>query len=770
MPRTDVHAAPKVLRAKTGLCVTVKTLSAQFINMKFRQLSTVMALLAVALLPLRALALEWKPLEPGANDSTTAILTARMLERAHYSQMAFNDEVSSKFLDHYIDRLDPQHIFFYQTDVEEFDKWRTKLDEMTVNSGDTSPAYTIFNRFIERLRLQHTYVKGLLETETFEFTADERFLLNRKEALRPKDLKEAKQLWRDRVRFEYLTEKLNKKKHEEIVKSISKRYERIFKAMEAFDAEQVLGEYLTILGTIYDPHSDYMTKSELDNFSIGMRLSLVGIGAQLTTDDGYCKIMELVPGGPAARSKKLKPNDRIVAVAQGAEEPLDVIEMPLNKIVEKIRGTKGTEVRLTVIPADAADTSVRNIVSLIREEIKLEDQEAKAQIIDIPGENGKITRLGYIDLPSFYADFNLDDKKPEGERKSTTRDVTKLLTKLKAEGVTGLILDLRRNGGGSLEESIKLTGLFIRQGPVVQVKDPSGEVTVDKDTDPKVEFDGPMVVLTSRFSASASEILAGALQDYGRALVVGDSSTHGKGTVQTLIELSRYLRNADFNPGAVKVTIRKFYRPSGASTQRRGVVPDIVLPSVNNHAEVGEGSLENALPWDTIEAAEFRPVNRIAPYIDDLKQKSSRRVESSKDYVYVKEDIERFDKMRADKTVSMNEAQRLQEKEDLKKVEETRKKERKDRKTPQFTTYKISLKQAALPGLPEPFDPVKAKEEKPERATLDGEKPEDEEPGTEAPDVTLVEAENILIDLMKLISARTALANNQPETPVVPVK
>jgi carboxyl-terminal processing protease len=760
----------KVLRAKGNACVTVTALSAQLIIMKFRKLSAVMALLAVALLPLRSLALEWKPLEPGANDATTAILTARMLERAHYSQLAFNDEVSSKFLDHYLDRLDPQHIYFFQSDVEEFNKWRTKLDEMTVNSGDTSPAYIIFNRFIEHLRLQNTFVNTLLETEKFEFKTDERFLLNRKEAARPKDLKEAKLLWRDRVRFEYLTEKLNKKTPEEIVKSITKRYDRIFKAMEAFDSEQVLGEYLTVLGTIYDPHSDYMTKSELDNFSIGMRLSLVGIGAQLTSDDGYCKIMELVPGGPAARSKKLKPNDRIVAVAQGEEEPLDVIEMPLNKIVEKIRGTKGTEVRLTIIPADAADNSVRNIVSLIREEIKLEDQEAKAQIIEVPAENGKASRLGYIDLPSFYADFNLDDKKPEGERKSTTRDVTRLLTKLKAEGITGLILDLRKNGGGSLEEAIKLTGLFIRQGPVVQVKDPSGEVTVDKDTDPGVEFDGPMIVLTSRFSASASEILAGALQDYGRALIVGDSSTHGKGTVQTLIELSKYLRNADFNPGAVKVTIRKFYRPSGASTQLRGVVPDIVLPSVNNHAEVGEVSLDNALPWDTIDAADYRPVNRIAAFLDDLKLKSAKRVESSKDFAYVKEDIDRFDKMRKDKSVSLNEELRLKEKADLKKIEDARKQERKDRHTPPLTTYKLSLKQAALPGLPDAYDP--AKEEKPKRANL-GEvvaKDEDAEDAVEPPDVTLNEAENILLDFVKLINARNALANNQPETSVVPTK
>lgn len=803
MDNDNASLRPKVLRAKASGCARFALLSA-ITNMKFRQLSVAtLAFLALALLPLRSLAVtEWKPLQPGPNDATTAILTARMLERAHYSQQPFNNEISSKFLDHYLNALDPQHIFFLKSDVEEFEQWRNKLDEMTVNSGDTSPGYQIFNRFFERLRQQHTYVVNLLATEKFEFNADERYLLNRKDAPRPADLKEAKQLWRDRVRFEYLTEKLSSKpatdakaksdkpekeglkkgnteeksaakgkSHEDIVKGITKRYDRILKTMEAFDADQVLQIYLSALTSVYDPHSDYLGKSELDNFSINMRLSLFGIGAQLTTEDGYCKIMELVPGGPASRSKKLKPNDKIIAVAQGSEEAVDVIDMPLNKIVEKIRGQKGTEVRLTVIPADSADSSNRKIVSLVREEIKLEESEAKAQIIDVPLENGKTNRIGMIDLPSFYADFDTDSNKPESERKSTTRDVNKLLTKLKKENINGLILDLRRNGGGSLEEAIKLTGLFIKQGPVVQVKDPSGEVTVDKDTDPSIAYDGPMIVLTSRFSASASEILAGALQDYGRALIVGDSSTHGKGTVQTMLTLSRYLRNADFDPGAIKVTIRKFYRPSGASTQRKGVEPDIVLPSVNNHAEVGEVSLEYALPWDTIAPAEFRPVNRIAAYLDDLRQASTKRVEASKDFSYIREDIQRFDKLRADKTVSLNEEVRLKEKDDLKKIEEARKKERKDRHNPTPIAYKITLKNSEQAGLPAPYDAVKEREEKRRAAGLepDLDKTEEIDLPVENVDVTLNETENILLDLIRLSKPR-ALATNEGEKAATPAK
>jgi carboxyl-terminal processing protease len=436
-----------------------------------------------------------------------------------------------------------------------------------------------------------------------------------------------------------------------------------------------------------------------------MKLSLFGIGALLRSEDGYCKIQELKPG-PAMDSKKLKPNDRIIAVAQGDGEPVDVVDMKLSKVVELIRGPKDTEVRLTVIPADAADASVRKVVALVRKEIKLEDQEAKAKIIEVPSAEGKPMRLGLIDLPSFYSSFELEGRKSAGPPKSTTTDVAKLIRKLSQEHTDGLILDLRRNGGGSLEEAISLTGLFIKDGPVVQIKGSDGQVFVDKDPDPTIFYEGPLIVLTSRFSASASEILAGALQDYGRALIVGDSSTHGKGTVQSLLQLAPYMRQkgltAANNPGAVKITIRKFYRASGSSTQLKGVIPDLILPSVNNHAEVGESSLENPLPWDTIPTAVYEKMNKVEPYLAELKRRSDSRTTVDRDWAYVKDEIERYKKVIAEKSVSMNIAERLKEKKENDDRVKARKKELASRPEPNEKVYEITLKLADEPGLPAP--------------------------------------------------------------------
>ena len=378
-------------------------------------------------------------------------------------------------------------------------------------------------------------------------------LLNRKTALHPKDMAEARQVWRDRVRSEYLQEKLNKESPEELgrlmlsrhtpvayaltwhdfqsdtAKVIARRYNRPLRNWKEWESDKVLETYLTALAHVYDPHSDYYDKADMENFTISMSLQLFGVGAELTTDDdGYCKINKLTPRVQPSRAKKLKANDRIVAVAQGDHEAVDVVDMPLNKVVDLIRGPKGTEVRLTVIPANAVDTSTRTTVSLVRDKIRLEDQRAKADLIELPGSDGQNLRLGIIDLSSFYSSGSLSGDTNKAEATSTTQDVNKLLTKLKQEHVNGVILDLRRNGGGSLEEAINLTGLFIKQGPVVQIKEPGphGEIRVESATDPAVQYDGPLIVLTSRFSASASEILAGALQDYGRALLVGDASTY----------------------------------------------------------------------------------------------------------------------------------------------------------------------------------------------------------------------------------------------------
>ena len=610
------------------------------------------------------------PISPGPIDGPIALVTAKMLEHFQYLRQPFNEAVSSKFLDRYIEIFDPQHVHFLQSDLADFEVYRTNLNHLTLpergTAPDTRPACVIFNRFVERLQQRVAYADELLKNEKFTFDTDERVVFNRKDLPFPKDLDEAKTLWKERLRAEYLQEKLGKpdaKKSstaaaehgadpefvpdsaadsavgapetagpkkteaEQIVETLSHRYHRNLHTFIDWDDDDVLQFYLTALAHVYDPHSDYFNRSQLDSFAIGMNLSLFGIGAELMSEDGYCTIHHLIPGGPAAKSKKIKENDKIISVAQSNQPPVDVVDMSLSKAVQLIRGPKGTEVRLKIIPAGADSTPIT--LTLVRDEIKLEDQEAKAKLIEMPSSSGGTLRLGVIDLPSFYASFDPSNTRGKSEPRSTTEDVRKLLSKLKKENVSGVILDLRRNGGGSLEEAINLTGLFIKDGPVVQVKAYDGNVEEDDDRDPSIFYDGPLIVLTSRFSASASEILAGALQDYGRALIVGDSSTHGKGTVQSVQPLREALvrmgvRGLTNDPGALKLTIKKFYRASGASTQLKGVVPDIILPSILSESkDIGEAALENPLPWDTIRSAKFDKVNMVEPYLSELRKRSS---------------------------------------------------------------------------------------------------------------------------------------------------
>ena len=766
---------------------------------------------------------------PGPDDANIAKVTARILERSHYLRQNFTDEVSARLFDRYFEALDNLRLFFLQSDLDEFEQYRTKMDDLILKEGNVGPARAIFTRFLDRLHQQYDYVTNLLETEKFTFDADEKYLVIRKKEPRPKDMEDAKRIWRDRLRYEYLqeklgigrpeeigrlvgekleqkkpkqvlsaieekmskekaqevdklvqekygkesnekivkavAEKLERENSDEIVKILHRRYTRMVRALHEYDNDDVLQLYLTSLARVYDPHSDYMGKAELENFSIGMKLSLFGIGALLRSEDGFCKIQSLTPNGPAERSKKLKPNDKIIAVAQGEGTPVDVVDMKLNKVVELIRGPKNTEVRLTVVPADAPDPSARKVITLVRDEIKLEDQEAKAKLIELPGTGaGRTMRVGVIDLPSFYSTFELEGRKGENEPKSTTVDVARLIRKLSQEKADGIILDLRRNGGGSLEEAIRLSGLFIKEGPIVQVKGPEGDPIIEKDPDPSVFYEGPLVVLTSRFSASASEILAGALQDYGRALVVGDSSTHGKGTVQSLLQLAPLMRGhlalvSSNNPGALKITIRKFYRASGASTQLKGVTPDIVLPSIYNHDEVGEAALENPLPWDTIAPASYEKLNWIAPVLPELRRRSDSRVNLDRDFAFLKEEIERFKGKQAEKSVSLNEAQRLKEKIEADERSKARKKELAARPEPSWKVYEITLKNAEQPGLPAPMSKTNglktasaatnAANAVAQNDPEDGEENAVEERAT-AVDMTLEEAKRILVDLVNL--------------------
>jgi len=752
---------------------------------------------------------------PGPADGRIAFVTATLLQQTHFSKQAFDAGVSSKFLDHYLEALDPQHVHFLQSDIAEFERYRTKLGEMTLNqrrAADTRPAYEIFERFIQRFQQRVAYVDDLLKNEKFTFDTDEKITVNRKDQPYAKDLNEAKQLWKQRLRFEYLQEKLGKhdaKKKaakkgagkddankteakpkteaEEIVDTLTHTYHRSLRNFTGWNNEDVLQVYLDTLAHVYDPHSDYMGPSHLDSFSISMNLSLTGIGAELISPDGYCTINRILDGGPAARSKKLKEKDRIVAVAQGDKPPVDVVDMNLNKVVQMIRGPKGTEVRLTIVPAGAA-LSATNTITLVRDEIKLEDQAAKAKVIDVPIGNGETNRLGIINLPSFYGSVDLGAARhmelaAEGVHggKSTTADVARLLKKLKAEHVNGVILDLRANGGGFLEEAVNLTGLFIKEGPIVQVRDWKGDLQEEDDHDPSVLYDGPLIVLTSRFSASASEILAGALQDYGRALIVGDSSTHGKGTVQSVNELRNFMTPPGAPPtndyGAVKLTIKKFYRASGVTTQLKGVVPDIILPSVASESkDIGESALENPMPPDTIHPAKYDKLNMVDPYLPDLRKQSAQRIATEKDFAYLREDIELFKKQQNDKTLSLNEKQRLQEKEEAEAREKAREKERRARKPAAEVVYDLALKQVDKPGLPAPVQKTNSLSNVdinsptvPTNAAaiaaaagVDEDRDADEDKDkVPAPDVSLVEAEHILVDYLSALKQGLLTANHQ---------
>jgi len=750
---------------------------------------------------------------PGTNDWRIAQATAHMLEKYHYLHLKLDPALSGKFFTMYVNTLDPQHIHFLQSDLDEFEKYRTTLGDMTFKKHDASAAYVIFGRFLQRLEERTDYAKELLGAGSFSFDDEEQMSLSRKTAAFPKDMEEARQLWRQRLRFEYLQEKLIKEgrkalaqlminQHDpfalaltgtemngDIVKVLTARYNRVLRNFRNWEEEdeKILEIYLTSLAHVYDPHSDYFNKADLENFAISMSLSLFGVGAQLSTDDdGYCKIVALTPNGPAIKSKEVKPNDRIVAVAQGTNEPVDVVNMPLTKVVEKIRGEKGTEVRLTLLPA--ADSSARKVVKLIRDEIKLEDQEATSKLIELPGPDGQPLRLGVIDLPSFYASFQLMGSKGRGEIKSTTVDVTRLLNKLKRENVSGVILDLRHNGGGALEESVNLTGLFIKQGPVVEVAAADGSHETREDMDPSIVYDGPLIVLTSRFSASASEIVAGALQDYGRAVVVGGLSTHGKGTVQSMSQLAPYMYfnehfyTTDANSlGALKYTTNKFYRVSGQSTQMKGVESDIVLPSTYDFMELGEASLENAMPWDTNYPAEYDKLNRVQPYLGELKKRSDARIAADRDFSYVREDIDREKKIMADKSISLNEMQRLKEAEENETRERGREQEVKSRKRQDEKVYKITLKQVDDPGLPKPLELADAKPDAgtngdatvAEVAASDGDDNATVKEGDStdlAPEerAPLEEAEHILVDYIALLHSHPSIAAQEQPQPAQP--
>jgi len=582
-----------------------------------------------------------------------AITVAKLLEQAHFTRQKLDSSMSRKVLDTYLESLDYTKLFFTQEDIDNIhQKYDGTLDQDLI-VGNVQPARDIYGTFKERVESRAAKIRKLVN-ENFAFKSTRTVALDRRKEPWPANEQDADNLWRDRIEGELLQEKLNKFAIDPGPKAVSKRYDQLVKNLEERDDNDVLQLFLNAVAQTYDPHSEYLGKGDLESFEINMRLSLTGIGAELRVEDGYAKIERLIPGGPAQMSGKVNVGDRIAAVSQGKDNFVDVVDMKLEKVVELIRGKKGSTVRLQIIPSDTSDPSKRKVVELVRDNVKLTEQEAKAELIDRTLPDGTTQKLGWITLPSFYQDM---ERSRTG--KSTSRDVAALIKRLEQEGIQGLVIDLRRNGGGSLDEAIKMTGLFITQGPVVQVKESGGDIEVLKDRDPSVAYSGPLIILVNKLSASASEIFAAALQDYGRAVIVGDSSTFGKGTVQTLLELGRFiplLGGSSNDAGALKLTVQKFYRVAGGSTQLHGVSSDVVLPSLSDNVEIGESALEHPLAYDEVEPAAIDVANNHKQlFIDDLKKRSSNRIAQDQSFQDILADAKELKDRLKSNRLSLNE-------------------------------------------------------------------------------------------------------------------
>src|SRR5947199_1028635 len=635
------------------------------------------------------------PSAPASSRETVAMACGRLLEEGHYTRQKLSEEVSKKFLQTYLEMLDFSHLFFTQEDVNAVTAKYGNAMAGDILMGTLRPAYEIYALYTKRVDERVAKIKELLKQPS-DFKSNATVELSRQKSPWPKNEAEANELWRGRIANELLQEHLSEHPIEPAPQLVSRRYDRLARNVHEQDKDEQMKLYLDALAQAYDPHSEYLSKADMKNFSITMGLSLVGIGAILRSEDGYAKIESLVPGGPAQTDGRLKVGDRITAVAQGPAEYVDGREMRLDKVVEMIRGKKGTRVRLLVIPSAATDPSGRKNVELVRDEIKLKDQEARADIIIRKDENGEPIKLGWLTLPSFYADM-------DRHQKSTTRDVLALLKRLKKENIGGLVVDLRKNGGGSLEEALSLTGLFLKSGPIVQTKDDNGTTRISSDPDSGIAYSGPMVVLTSRQSASASEIFAAALQDYGRAVIVGDKNTFGKGTVQTILPIGRFaslLGNHSDDDGALKLTIQKFYRIAGGSTQLHGVASDIVLPSLSDLPEYGEGALKNALPYDEVAKAKYTKWSDThSLFVDQLRRRSAERVQNDREFHYVSEDMGRLRQKLNDNRISLNEDVRRKELSDDKLRKEMRSKERLARNQEEPRIYRVTLDTVDKPNL-----------------------------------------------------------------------
>ena len=586
-------------------------------------------------------------LTPNLQQAIASVHVVRLLSRSHYRRIPLDQDSMEKVFDRYLDRLDPNRSFFLQSDIREFEPYRRKLGD-SLKSGDLNPAFAIFNRYRERAEERARFMLKQLDVgiQDLNLKKNEDLVIQRKNKPWLTNKQAQQLLWAKQFKDSVLSQKLNNKTDEEIITQLRRRNTNLLRRLHQSKSEDAFQTYINAFTGIYDPHTQYFSPQTAENFDINMSLSLEGIGAVLSADDEYTKVVSVVPGGPAEKAGQLKPGDKIVRVGQGKKGDLeDVVGMRLDDVVKLIRGTKHTLVRLEIIPGSSKDSSTR-VYEIVRDRVKLEEQDAASRIIEVP-VNGKTSRIGVIELPTFYIDFKAAQA-GDPDYKSTTRDVRRLLEKLKKEKVDGLIIDLRGNGGGSLQEANELTGLFIDKGPTVVVRNNRGRSERQEDPDADQLYDDPMVVMIDRLSASASEIFAGAMQDYGRALIVG-SQSYGKGTVQSIQPL---------NHGQLKLTLAKFYRVSGQSTQNRGVIPDIIFPSLYDGRDIGEDTLPDALPWDNISPVSYRPYADFSPYLPELQKKHEYRTRKNADFVYLHEMKDYFEHYENQKKVSLNQEKR----------------------------------------------------------------------------------------------------------------
>ncbi|MCU9950459.1 carboxy terminal-processing peptidase [Pseudomonas sp. PDM13] len=614
---------------------------------------------SISVLPLHASTTSasdsWDSIQPDREQVIASLNVVELLKRHHYNKPPLNDERSVKIYEGYLKLLDPAKMYFTAGDIAEFNQWKTQFDDF-LKSGDLDPGFTIYKRHLDRLKERLDFALAMLDkgVDKIDFSVDESLETDREKATWAKDRAALDDLWRKRVKDEVLRLKIANKEPKAIQELLVKRYKNQLSRLEQTRGEDVFQAYINAFAQTYDPHTQYLSPDNAENFDINMSLSLEGIGAVLQSDNEHVKVVRLVPAGPAEKSKQIAPADKIVGVAQGTGEMVDVIGWRLDEVVKLIRGPKGSVVRLEVVPANnAPNDQSSKIVSITREAVKLEEQAAKKSVLNLEHE-GHTFKLGVIEVPAFYLDFKAF-RAGDPEYKSTTRDVKKLLGELQKEKVDGVVIDLRNNGGGSLQEATELTGLFIDQGPTVLVRNSDGRVDVLADENTGIFYKGPMAVLVNRLSASASEIFAGAMQDYHRALIIG-GQTFGKGTVQTIQPL---------NHGELKLTLAKFYRVSGQSTQHQGVIPDIEYPSVVDTKEIGESALPEAMPWDSIRPAIKPEVDPFKPFLSELKARHDSRTAHNPDFVYSRERLALAQKLMKETTITLNEAKRRAQQADI---------------------------------------------------------------------------------------------------------